>query len=51
MNGEVNAYGAAGANSGIYMSRITQFKPDDVIIWEADERGGAAWNEEQLTAG
>jgi prepilin-type N-terminal cleavage/methylation domain-containing protein len=47
MNGAVNAYGHAPAKGapGIYMSRITQFKPDDVILWEADERGGSAWND------
>jgi prepilin-type N-terminal cleavage/methylation domain-containing protein len=45
MNGAVNAYGAGNGSGGIYMSTITQYKPDDVIIWEADERGGSAWND------
>ena len=25
--------------------KINEFKPDDILIWEADERGGSAWND------
>ena len=25
--------------------KINEFKPDDVLFWEADERGGSAWND------
>ena len=44
MNGAVNGYGDAPGNN-IKFYRITKFKADDIIIWEADERGGVAWND------
>jgi len=55
MNGGVNGYGQtdpAGSNK-IKFYRITAFKPDDVLLWEADERvtkdasgqNSSAWND------
>jgi len=42
MNGAVNNYGRAPA---IVFNPLNYFKQDDVLLWEADERGGAAWND------
>jgi len=45
MNGAVNGYGQTDSKGGILYYKIRQFKPDDFLMWEADERGGAAWND------
>jgi len=47
MNGAVSAYGAQNPpNSGrVWFFRLTKFKPDDIIFWEADERFPPAWND------
>ncbi len=47
MNGAVNGYGTQlPAGSGkIAYCKINQFHSDDIVIWEADERGGSAWND------
>jgi len=45
MNGAVNGYGKDNGTGGIMMSRVNQFKPDDILFWEADERGDQAWND------
>lgn len=52
MNGAVNGYGNS-SNGVVVYYRITQFKSDDILFWEADERvnssgngnNGAAWND------
>jgi hypothetical protein len=45
MNGAINAYGATTGNNNILFYKITKFRNDDILLWEADERGGAAWND------
>lgn len=45
MNGAINSYGVQTDSKGIIFFRVNKFKPDDYIIWEADERGGSAWND------
>jgi len=47
MNGAACGYGTySGATTGPGF-KVTQFHPDDVIFWEAEEHGatGAAWND------
>ena len=43
MNGAVNAFPPAGGTATYF--RRSRFKPDDVLMWEADERGGYGWND------
>jgi len=45
MNGAVNGYGQGDGKGGITYYKIRQFRPDDYLMWEADERGGSAWND------
>jgi prepilin-type N-terminal cleavage/methylation domain-containing protein len=48
MNGAGCSYGATANNKYIaYTHKITKFKPDAIMFWEADElsKGGAAWND------
>jgi prepilin-type N-terminal cleavage/methylation domain-containing protein len=45
MNGAVNGYGSTDSKGGILFYKIRQFHGDDYLMWEADERGGAAWND------
>lgn len=50
MNGATCGYGAYSGASGTPMGpgfRISQFHPDDIIFWEAEEEGatGPAWND------
>ena len=46
MNGAVNTY---GDNEAVIKKKVkwksNHFKVDDFLFWEADERGGAAWND------
>jgi prepilin-type N-terminal cleavage/methylation domain-containing protein len=44
MNGATCGYGASVSN-GIAQFKITKFRSDSVLFWEADERGGVAWND------
>jgi len=46
MNGAVNNYGLVynpGNKKPYY--KISKFNPDDFVMWEAEESGGAAWND------
>jgi prepilin-type N-terminal cleavage/methylation domain-containing protein len=51
MNGAVSGYGALGNQDAspvrwIPSYKINQFKPDRILLWEAEENGGpAAWND------
>ena len=45
MNGAVNGYGSTAAGSNVVFYKINKFRSDDVLLWEADERGGVAWND------
>jgi prepilin-type processing-associated H-X9-DG protein len=45
INGAVNGYGRETGFRQIMFLKITKFKSDDVLFWEADERGGASWND------
>jgi prepilin-type N-terminal cleavage/methylation domain-containing protein len=46
MNGAVNNYGLAPSGQDAFTYyKITKFRPDDIIMWEAEESGGAAWND------
>ena len=44
MNGAVNNYDEVVNGQKVYY-KIGKFKPDDVMMWEADETGGSAWND------
>jgi prepilin-type N-terminal cleavage/methylation domain-containing protein len=46
MNGAVNNYGydPSGMQRAVYY-KISKFRPDDILMWEAEETGGAAWND------
>jgi prepilin-type N-terminal cleavage/methylation domain-containing protein len=37
--------GAVCSPNKLNFHKINEFKPDDALLWEADERGGAAWND------
>src|SRR5215207_6023202 len=45
MNGAVNAYGVEKTPTKTQFFKVTQFKSNDFYLWEADERGGSAWND------
>jgi len=45
MNGAVNNYDAEQAPGVKPYFKISKFRPDDLIMWEAEESGGAAWND------
>ena len=45
MNGAVNGFGRSDGAGRVALFKITQVRPDDVLFWEADERGGYAWND------
>lgn len=47
MNGAINAYGLEEPPNSrrLIFYKITKFKANDILFWEADERGGAAWND------
>ena len=44
MNGSVSNYGKDyGGKFGYF--KIAKFAPDDILMWEAEEDGGSAWND------
>lgn len=47
MNGAVSGYGQEDPDKSgkIIYYKINKFKSDDFLLWEADERGGSAWND------
>jgi prepilin-type N-terminal cleavage/methylation domain-containing protein len=45
MNGAVNNYGMALDGNKKPYYKISKFVPDDILMWEAEESGGAAWND------
>jgi prepilin-type N-terminal cleavage/methylation domain-containing protein len=51
MNGAINDFGASAPGSpstGLpkaYLWKVSNFNWDDILMWEADERGSAAWND------
>jgi len=45
MNGAVNSYGRTHSNGKIKMWKSNHFRPTDILMWEADERNGEAWND------
>jgi type II secretory pathway pseudopilin PulG len=47
MNGATCGYGTQQPpnSNRIVFFKVSKFKPDDIVFWEADERGGAAWND------
>jgi prepilin-type N-terminal cleavage/methylation domain-containing protein len=46
MNGAVNTYGDPDAVAAKKVQwKSNHFKVDDFLFWEADERGGSAWND------
>lgn len=44
MNGAVCNYGKQ-LNGKFQYYKLPKFRPDDIIMWEAEENGGAAWND------
>ena len=48
MNGAICSAGATVTVNGVtncVLHKVNKFKPDDLMIWEADERGGSGWND------
>ena len=47
MNGATCGYGTKQppTSNRIVFFKLGKFKSDDILFWEADERGGAAWND------
>jgi len=45
MNGAVNNYSLTVAGNKKPYYKISKFLPDDLLMWEAEETGGAAWND------
>ena len=43
VNGAINLYGGPGGFARYFT--IPRFQPDDVLLWEANERGGYGWND------
>ena len=48
MNGAISSGGTLQTVQGksyATLHKVNKFKPDDIMMWEADERGGSAWND------
>lgn len=47
MNGATCGYGtpAPPGSKNVMFTKLTQYKSDDILLWEADERGPYAWND------
>jgi prepilin-type N-terminal cleavage/methylation domain-containing protein len=45
MNGAVNNYSLTYAGNKKPYYKIAKYSPDDILMWEAEESGGASWND------
>jgi hypothetical protein len=45
MNGATCGFGTTDGSGRIAQFKITKFRPEYVLFWEADERGSVAWND------
>jgi len=48
MNGGISSTDKTVSAAGVtlkVLNKVNKFKPDDIMMWEADERGGSGWND------